>query len=77
MASIILIKVLVKTKIGVGEEAPMTYTWIYENIFAGGFNGSLLFALVTVLLWLAVAYLMYRMRWFVKSKQNPKYIQTY
>ncbi|MEA5595186.1 acyltransferase family protein [Rivularia sp. UHCC 0363] len=69
MASIILIKVLVKTKVGVGAEAPMTYTWIYENIFAswaGKFNGSLLFAFVTVLLWLAVAYIMYRQRWFIK-----------
>ena len=69
MASIILIKVLVKTKVGVGEQAPMTYTWIYDHIFAswaGGFKGSLLFAFVTVLLWLAVAYIMYRQRWFIK-----------
>ncbi|MGB3637421.1 MAG: DUF5009 domain-containing protein [Rivularia sp. (in: cyanobacteria)] len=69
MASIILIKVLVKTKIGVGEKAVMTYTWIYENIFAswaGGFNGSLLFAVMTLLLWFLVGYLMYRQRWFIK-----------
>ncbi len=69
MGSIVLIKLLVKTKIGVGKEAPMTYTWIYKNIFAswaGGFNGSLLFALATVILWFVVSYIMYRRRWFIK-----------
>ncbi|MEO1372729.1 MAG: DUF5009 domain-containing protein [Cyanobacteria bacterium J06635_10] len=69
MASIMLIKLLVTTRVGVGEEAAMTYTWIYENIFAswaGGFNGSLLFAFVILLFWFLVAYLMYRQRWFIK-----------
>ncbi|MHC5833409.1 MAG: DUF5009 domain-containing protein, partial [Nostoc sp.] len=43
--------------------------WIYQNFFvswAGALNGSLLFALVTVLLWWAVGVLMYRQRWFLK-----------
>ncbi|MBD2440279.1 acyltransferase family protein [Nostoc sp. FACHB-110] len=69
VASVLLIKILVKTTIGTGENAPSTYNWIYQNIFAswaGTFNGSLLFALVTVLLWWAVAVFMYRQRWFVK-----------
>ncbi|WP_427159067.1 acyltransferase family protein [Aliinostoc sp. HNIBRCY26] len=69
VASVLLIKILVKTKIGTGETAISTYNWIYQNIFAswaGTFNGSLLFALVTVILWWAVAVFMYRQRWFVK-----------
>lgn len=69
VASILFIKILVRTKIGAGEKALSTYEWIYQNLFAswtGTVNGSLLFAIVTVLLWLAVAYGMYRQRWFVK-----------
>lgn len=69
VASVLLIKILVKTNIGSGEKAPNTFDWIYNNLFvpwAGAFNGSLLFAIVTVLLWLAVAYGMYRQRWFIK-----------
>ncbi|WP_341529047.1 acyltransferase family protein [Nostoc sp. UHCC 0302] len=69
VASVLLIKILVKTHIGSGENAPSTYNWIYQNLFAswaGTFNGSLLFALVTVLLWLAVGILMYRQHWFLK-----------
>lgn len=69
VASVLLIKVLVKTVIGTGETAPSAYTWIYKNFFAswaGALNGSFLFALVTLLLWLAVAWVMYQKRWFVK-----------
>ncbi len=69
VASVLLIKVLVKTNVGSGEKALSTYDWIYQNLFAswaGAFNGSLLFAIVTLLLWLAVAYVMYRQRWFIK-----------
>jgi predicted acyltransferase len=69
VASVLLIKVLVKTTIGTGETAPNAYTWIYKNFFAswaGALNGSFLFALVTLLLWLAVAWVMYQKRWFVK-----------
>lgn len=67
--SVLLIKILVKTTIGTGKDAPSTYNWIYQNFFAswaGVLNGSLLFALVTVLLWWAVGVLMYRQRWFLK-----------
>jgi predicted acyltransferase len=69
VASVVLIKILVRTTVGTGEKALSTYNWIYQNLFAswaGAFNGSLLFAIVTVLLWLAVAYGMYRQRWFIK-----------
>jgi predicted acyltransferase len=64
-----MIKILVKTHIGTGENSPTTYTWIYEHFFvswAGAMNGSLLFALVTLLFWWGVVYGMYRKRWFVK-----------
>ncbi|GAB4199060.1 MAG: lpg1661 family Dot/Icm T4SS effector [Coleofasciculaceae cyanobacterium] len=69
IASVLLIKILVKTKIGTGENAPTTYIWIYNHFFlpwAGALNGSLLFALLTVLFWWGVLYLMYRKRWFFK-----------
>jgi predicted acyltransferase len=69
VASVLLIKILVKTKIGTGENAPTTYIWIYNHFFmplAGAMNGSLLFALVTVLLWWSVSYAMYRQQWFIK-----------
>ncbi len=69
VASVSLIKLLVKTKIGTGENAPTTYNWIYEHLFmpwAGAMNGSFLFALVTLVFWWGVGYLMYRQHWFIK-----------
>ncbi|RAM48532.1 MAG: DUF5009 domain-containing protein [Hapalosiphonaceae cyanobacterium JJU2] len=69
VASVLLIKILVKTTVGTGENAPSTYDWIYQNLFvfwAGRYNGSLFLAIATVLLWLAVAYFMYQRRWFIK-----------
>ena len=69
VASVLLIKVLVKTHIGTGENAPNTYIWIYNNLvlpWAGAMNGSLLLALVTVLFWWVVLYVMYQRRWFIK-----------
>lgn len=69
IASVLLIKILVKTHIGYGEKALNTYTWIYEHFFAswvGEMNGSLLFAIVTLLFWWLVVYGMYRKHWFVK-----------
>ncbi|MBF1989969.1 acyltransferase family protein [Fischerella thermalis] len=68
-ASVLLIKILVKTTVGTGETAPSTYNWIYQNLFvswAGAYNGSLFLAIATVLLWLVVAYAMYRRRWLIK-----------
>jgi predicted acyltransferase len=69
VASVLTIKILVKTHIGTAENAPTTYTWIYEHLFAswaGAMNGSLLFAIMTVLFWWLVGYGMYRQRWFIK-----------
>lgn len=69
VASVVAIKLLVKTHIGTGDNPPTTYTWIYHHLFvpwAGATNGSLLFAVVTVLFWWVVLYGMYRRRWFFK-----------
>jgi predicted acyltransferase len=69
VASVLMIKILVKTHIGIGEKAPSTYEWIYAHLFVpwvGARNGSLLFALITVLFWWLVLYGMYRQRWFIK-----------
>jgi predicted acyltransferase len=69
VASVLLIKITAKTQLGTGETAVSIYNWIYQNIFAswaGKFNGSFLFALVTLLLWYGVAVLMYQKRWFIK-----------
>ncbi len=69
VASVLLIKILVKTHIGTDQNAPTTYTWIYEHLFvpwAGAMNGSFLFALLTLAFWWVVGYGMYRRCWFVK-----------
>ncbi|MEA5576411.1 acyltransferase family protein [Anabaena sp. UHCC 0451] len=69
IASVLLIKITAKTQIVTGETAISIYNWIYQNIFAswaGNFNGSFLFGLVTVLFWYGVAVLMYRKRCFIK-----------
>ena len=45
------------------------YTWIYETFFlpwAGALDGSLIFAMTNVLVWLAVAAFLYRRRIFIK-----------
>jgi predicted acyltransferase len=69
VASVLLIKITAKTQLGTGETAVSIYNWIYQNLFAswaGNFNGSFLFGVVTVLFWYGVAVLMYRNRWFIK-----------
>ena len=69
VASVFLIKITAKTQLGTGETAVSVYDWIYKNIFAswaGNFNGSFLFALVTLLFWYGIAVLMYQKRWFIK-----------
>lgn len=65
VASVLVIKILVLTKVGNSS----TFEWINQNIFAswaGEINASLLFALVTLFFWWVVAYAMYRRGWFVK-----------
>lgn len=69
VASVLLIKILARTTIGSDENAPSTYNWLYQNLFAswaGTFNGSLLFGLVAVLFWWIIAVIMYQKRWFLR-----------
>ncbi|MGB3402493.1 MAG: DUF5009 domain-containing protein [Microcoleaceae cyanobacterium] len=69
VASGLLGRILIYTHIGNQINAPTTKAWIYENGFqswAGYLNGSLFFALTTLLLWGLIAYGMYRKGWFLK-----------
>jgi predicted acyltransferase len=65
----IVARILLKTHIGSGGNAPTTYTWIYKNWFlpwAGPLNGSLAFAVTAVLFWWLILYGMYRRGWAIK-----------
>jgi predicted acyltransferase len=69
VASGIVARIILKTHIGTGANAPTTYTWIYENWFvpwAGSLNGSLAFAVTAVLFWWLILYGMYRRGWAIK-----------
>jgi len=69
VASVLGLKLMAKIQISTGETAISLYNWIYQNLFAswaGEMNGSLLFALVTLLFWWAIAYFMYQKNWFFK-----------
>lgn len=69
VASVLLIKILVKTNVGTGENSPTTFAWINEHFFeswAGPLNGPLVFSILTVLFWWVILYGMYRQRWFLK-----------
>ena len=65
----IVARFLIKTHIGTGEKKLTTYNWIYQNWFlpwAGPLNGSLAFALCTVIFWFFILYFMYQKKWFFK-----------
>lgn len=69
VASVLAIKIIVKTHIRVGENSPSLYDWMMQNFFipfVGEINASLVFAILTLLFWSAIAYLMYRRKWFLK-----------
>lgn len=69
VASGMFSRILSKTRVGSGSDAPTTYTWIYKNLFAswaGAMNGSLFFAITMVLFWWIILYSMYRRRWFLR-----------
>ncbi|NEO85303.1 MAG: DUF5009 domain-containing protein, partial [Spirulina sp. SIO3F2] len=69
VASGIIVRILYNTRIGKGEAALSTYTWLYTTLFApwaGELNGSLAFAIANVLIWLGILYGLYRWRWFIK-----------
>jgi len=69
VASGLVARILYRTRVGSGDEAPRTYTWLYETLFvpwAGELRGSLVFAIANLLLWWLVLYLLYRRGWFIK-----------
>jgi predicted acyltransferase len=55
-------------EIGSGDRAKSIYELLTDRLFgwAGTLNSGVLFAIVTVLLWVGIADLMYRQRWFLK-----------
>ena len=61
-------KAMGRIRIG-GADGTSLYGWIYQNLFrswAGDFNGSLAFAMTYVLFWLALMWVLYRRRIFIK-----------
>ncbi|TVU53552.1 MAG: DUF1624 domain-containing protein [Arthrospira sp. PLM2.Bin9] len=69
VASGLLARILIRIRVGSEPVSPNLKTWIYENIFvswAGLLNGSLMYAVATVIFWWAIAYIMYNRRWFLK-----------
>lgn len=64
----IFTKTLVIIKIKSGETLSL-YSWIFKNIFvpvAGNMNGSLLFAISYVILWLGIMSIFYKSKIFIK-----------
>ena len=68
VASGMAAKTMTRIPVG-GAEGSSLYDWIFRNGFqswAGGYNGSLAFALTQVALWLGVAWLLHRRRIYLK-----------
>jgi predicted acyltransferase len=68
VASGFMTKALVRIRVGSGDGVSL-YSWIYQTAFqswAGDYNGSLLFALSYVALWLGLMWLLYRRGVFIK-----------
>ena len=68
VASGMLSKAMGRIRVG-GEAGTSLYGWIYQNLFqswAGDLNGSLAFALTYVTFWLALMWMLYRRRVFLK-----------
>ncbi|MEM6502862.1 MAG: heparan-alpha-glucosaminide N-acetyltransferase domain-containing protein [Cyanobacteria bacterium P01_C01_bin.89] len=62
-------RILYRTNIGSGDEAPSTYQWLFENLYAswaGPWTGSILFAITTTLIWWSVSWFMYRQKWLLR-----------
>lgn len=69
VASGFVARILNLIKVGTGTDAPTLKTWIYETLFQswlGSINGSFVYAVITVLFWGLIAYVMYRQKWFLK-----------
>jgi predicted acyltransferase len=69
VGSALLAKILAWVQVSSGGERISLFSWIYRSAFvpwAGKVNGSLAFAVVFVLLWLALMTPLYRKRIFIK-----------
>jgi len=70
VASGLMTKTLVLWRVPIqGGETTSAYSWIYQNVFAswaGPLNGSLAFAISYVLFWLAIIWILYWRRIFIK-----------
>jgi predicted acyltransferase len=69
VGSILLAKILLWVQVSAGGKVTSLYSWIYRNAFvpwAGELNGSLAFAIVFVLLWIALMTPLYRKKVFIK-----------
>jgi predicted acyltransferase len=66
----ILARLLVMIKVAEAEGGTISLkSWLYTHLFAswaGPTNGSLLFAVVFILFWLAILWGLYARRWFIK-----------
>lgn len=68
VASGMLAKTMGRIRVG-GEDGTSLHGWIYQNLFqswAGDLNGSLAFAVTYVGFWLALMWVLYRKRIFIK-----------
>jgi len=68
VSSELMIKLLEKTHIGLGINAPTTYRWLEERLFLSWtdpITAGFLFALWTLLFWWLVAYYLYRRDWSI------------
>lgn len=66
VSSELMIKLLEKTHIGIGNNAPSTYQWMEQHLFlswADPITAGFLFALSVLFLWWLVAYYLYRRHW--------------
>ncbi len=69
VASGFVARILNLIKVENGTDPISLKTWIYETLFQsslGSMNGSLAYAVITVLFWGLIAYIMYRQKWFIK-----------
>lgn len=69
VASGLLVKTILRVDIPFGESNVSLYTYLYKAIFvplAGNLNGSLLFAISWITMWLGVLSILYRKRIFIK-----------
>jgi predicted acyltransferase len=68
VSSELMIKLLEKTHMGLGSNAPSTYNWLEKHLFLSWSSpsiGGFLFDLTILLFWWLVAYYLHRKRWSI------------